>query len=143
MIRQLPYTCRVCGTKRVAEYDDQCPGVHIARWLGLIVCDRCHDYLVPRRRTEACISRLCLTLETVRMAGRQDSNAEAEIRRRFESLTRRYAKIVCDYYWLQPVWEQDWVEQLMEHPGKAGVIVAAYVDGIRRIAKQKQEKEAE
>lgn len=133
MIRQLPYSCRICATKRVAEYDDDCPIGNLDAWRKLLVCDRCHDYCIARIRIERSIAAACFMLVRAKINDKAEKMA-VDIKPLVERLTKKLATVCCDYYRLTNVWDPEFVDQLIARPEKVGVILGVYVNGLRRIA---------
>jgi hypothetical protein len=136
MFEKLPFVCPTCRTSHVAEYDPA--GVKdLGRWKPLLRCNRCADYLDAKNRLNCKLASLCRSLAVTREAhhGKLPTEIESEARLKLERLTGEFARLVCDHARLETLWDQDFVEQLLEHPGRCNAVVQAYLDGIRRLAK--------
>jgi hypothetical protein len=134
MIQKIPYTCRFCGAKHVAEYDDDCPGMQLESWMKLICCNRCADYNVGRRDITDGIAAACRLVQIGTFNGKRlAQEKEASVREALTKLTKRYATLICDSLRLTNVWDPDFVNQLFEHPDKWPTILRAYVTGLKSI----------
>jgi len=133
MLQPLPYHCRICHAPHVAYYDDECPGMRLEEWKKGLTCNSCHEYRAARICLEERIKHVCAWV--------QANKTEAAVnhcRLKLERLTVEYAELVCKRARLERVWEQDFVEQLLEHPDQPGAVLGAYRDGLRRLKAQAQ-----
>ena len=127
-----PYACRICRTEHVAQADDCCPSEWITGLATILVCDRCCDYRVGRRKYGEMIARAC---GEIRAAALTPKGVPAEMRQSMEALlrnlTQSYARIVCRYHGLGDMWDEDFVNQLIDYPDRAWTILRAYEDQVR------------
>ena len=132
MIQKVPYTCRFCGAKHVAEYDDTCPGIQVENWMKLICCNRCADFRIVRGIIMDGIAGACRLVQIGTFNGKKlPPDKEGAVRVKLEMLTKRFATLMCGSLGLANVWDSDFVNQLMEHPDKWPVVLRAYANGLR------------
>lgn len=134
MIKKIPYTCRFCGANHLAEYDDECPGIQLEKWMAVICCNKCAEFREEKRTVMDGIAASCRAIQvgTFR-GGRLKPEEESKVRAALERLTKRYADMMCDWFGLVRVWDKDFVEQLMEKPDKWGSILKLYNSGLRSL----------
>jgi hypothetical protein len=139
MIQKIPYTCRYCGAKRIAEYDDDCPGMHLEKWLKLICCNRCADYNVDRREITDGIAASCRQIQIGTFNGKKLApEKEAFVRETLTKLTKRYTTLLCDSLGLTNVWDSDFVNQLFDHPDKWPKILRLYMEELEALKRRIQ-----
>jgi len=132
MIQKVPYTCRFCGVKHVAEYDDACPGIQVEKWMKLICCNKCADFRIERRDIMEGIAGACRLVQIGTSNGKSlPLDKEARVRETLTKLTKRFATLMCDHLHLTNVWDSDFVNQLMDHPDKWPSVLRAYANGLR------------
>jgi len=138
MIQKIPYTCRFCGVSHIAEYDDECPGLHVEKWMKIICCNKCADFKTERKELTDGIAAACRVIQIHNYKGSGlPPNVESELRLKLEKLTKRYASIMCEHLHLTNVWDADFVQQFMDKPDKWGVILKFYVLGLRSLVSEK------
>jgi len=137
MIQKVPYTCRFCGAQRMASYDDDCPGIQLEKWMKVICCNKCADFRVQRGNLTDGIASACRVIQVETFNGATlPLEKETRIRLKLVKLTKRYATLMCDHLHLTNVWNPDFVDQLMEHPDKWGLILKTYVGGLSGLRPQ-------
>ena len=137
VFKDMPYTCRFCGSARVAQYDDGCPTLNLDKWKQLVACDRCCAYHIERRRLAHRIGLVCSTIEIAKGGRKFNGQLESDTREKLQWITKDIAKLVCDYHNLQTVWEPDFIQQLVDRPDMCDAIIKSYyrgVEGLRRAA---------
>lgn len=130
------YKCKFCGREGIAVADDEGASMFVLeKWTPALCCDRCADFMVTKRNQQAKIERACVFLGQSRQTldGSKLREIEAAVREKLVEMTKRFSAIVCDHYRKTNVWENDFVEMLMDHPDKLYQICAQYVRGIRTI----------
>lgn len=120
MIRELPYSCKMCGTNRVAEYDDDCAITRLDSFKAMLTCPRCYEYFDSMRRANDIVRRLCLNLYGLRN-GEQDGSdrlnkVTRQTRLKLTAVTKRLVTIVNAYYGQQNQWEETIVDTLIDCP---------------------------
>lgn len=129
-----PYKCHHCGREGIAKASDDGDREWNATLAKLLVCDWCADYLHGKRGYGCAIANVCAQVRG-RQLTKPDQEVEEEARIKLRKLTWEYAQIICRYRRVENVWEQDFVEQLVERPDMCWVILRAYEDGLRQTAK--------
>ena len=123
----IEFICKFCKHHGVAQYDERCPALNLEAWAKSLCCNRCGDYHARRLVLEAAIKkaveRLVVTRQTC--SDRKGEIIQA-IRQVFTELTKSYARLVCEFSCLQFVWEQEFVDLLMEKPDRWYFIIANY-----------------
>ena len=137
------YTCKICGTNRVAYYDESCPINQIEAWKSALTCDRCYAFRDSYIRSKNAIIGVCYLLNNFRESARYSEekkkalrDAEIKIRERITTHTRRVASLLSDYYRIENTWDIDFVFQIMEKPMHSLKTIDAYHAGVKRLAKQ-------
>jgi len=129
---KIEYTCKFCRVQRWVELDNDSDIFAIERWKPMLCCDRCADFMQEKRKLTDRINRVADALELIRQGfGKQAS--ESAIRSKFEFYTKKFAALVCDYFRKTTVWDEEFVNMLMEKPEESHKICAHYVRGIRMV----------
>lgn len=132
----IEYNCKFCRLKSAVEIDDTDHIMfQVDKWKPLLCCNRCADYMVAKRTLIDKVASASVLLSRSRLSetGATLLKVEAAIRERFTVLTKLFATLVCDYYRKQNVWEEAFVDMLMDCPDKFWQIVQQYAKGIRTI----------
>lgn len=126
----IAYTCKICKRPGIAKFDDDAPQSWLGRLQPLLSCDPCYDLRTEFWEATNAILHHCQMLARMAMVRMKPSEQEAtrsRIRPELELLTRKYARVMAKYRNLAgPVWEEDFVDQLVENPGSCGLILRAY-----------------
>lgn len=128
-------TCKVCKCPVTLVTDSECPELHIEVWKTMVCCNRCHAYAMRLCRLKRYIVSAAMKVHTVReiFEFKPDSKDEVGVisraaREKLVELTKAVAKAICQRWNQVMVWEPDFVEQIMEKPNQAGLIVNFYED---------------
>lgn len=135
-MRIIPSKCKVCHVDLRLEIDDECPDSWLKKLLPLAVCDRCGDFMRSRNRLTDMVDHACGDLIQAKMNPKTKPERIEEIRKNLNSLTHRYADLVCRYYRTPIYWEPEFVEQLMEQPSKHELILRTYRGLVHKTVKQ-------
>lgn len=135
------YNCQFCRRPGIATADEE--GLKIIKpevWVPRLCCDRCGDYKVKRRGLEAALFKVARIVETCRinLDGEKRRGIETKARENLVALTKKFCGVVCDYYRLTNVWEQDMADMIFEKPRKLSIVLSTYVVGISKEAKRPQ-----
>jgi hypothetical protein len=120
------HSCRICKVPIELQQDDDCPAFQADVLRKMVVCNRCGDFRKVWWRIEDAIKGVCMQVWTEQSRAKPDSDTLALCRRRLLDLTRKLCARTCDHYRVQFFWQEDFVEQLMEKPEKAGMILGIY-----------------
>lgn len=119
---KVEYRCKFCHRPGVVEIPEEDTKItdemfRMERWIPLLTCNRCADYLVAKRQTIDAILYACRELEVAPESKRE--KALAKSRNSLTSLTKRFYFIVCNYYRKPNQWNAELLELLIEHPRRA------------------------
>lgn len=149
----IDYKCKFCGCPGVAQTEDPLkpndPGTaemfRFERWVEMLCCNRCADYMESKRVARDIVKRLAYKLVAARLnhpltEDKNKSEALQEIEARvFEGLikvTKHIATIVCGHYRVTNVWEEEFPKLIMDHPDECDNIVNRYVRDVGRIKRE-------
>lgn len=135
--------CRICGRELVLKADPFCPEEWVKALSSVpMCCQPCGDYGWRRLRLREAMQRTCIQV----MAQRQPPTDKQ--RTGIMGYTRRYARLVCDFYHVRMQWEEQFPDMILVSPqgclrvleefergvaSQAGVPVAK-AEPIRRVA---------
>lgn len=127
------YTCKACKKPGAVVVNDGIEMFTIQKWLPLLCCNRCADYLESRRKLRESIMRASVTLSRARIVatGQDLLNIEAKIRESLVGHTKRLTTVVADYCHKVNAWEVEVVNMLMDKPGEAFAICRQYANLIK------------
>ena len=129
---KLDYQCKLCGHKSTVEVDDDLELFTIAQWKTILCCNRCADFLGEKRAVVEKINRVAGLLELKRK-GFAAKVAESAIREKFDFHARKFAALVCHHFHKSMVWDEEFVNLLMEKPENSHRICAHYLRGVRAL----------
>jgi len=137
----LHYTCKFCRKPGFAHADES--GLTLItqlKWLANICCDRCGRYMVQKRKVLDALAKCCRILEVCRMS-RNDKRGEAEAAalQNLMFLTKKLSEIVCSYYRVTNIWEEDFAQMIFDKPTKLSAIVSAYIRGVAHESRKAHE----
>lgn len=146
MIETVEYRCKFCNTNRAFEYDK--PEVVEARFnvdkmRPLLACNTCADHDTERRRHERAIleaanwllkwrgeinGKLDRSYTHDRTSELNDHIRTIEVRAAeiLTVLTKRFAATVCKFKRVAVIWEQEFVDLIVESPHNAGKHLCYY-----------------
>ena len=132
---KLDYKCKFCQKPGSVNCGDD-PVEHEAaqRWYPMLCCDRCGKFRVSMRKERDAVRHLAVNLSACPKAKLKE--VEADCRPKLELILKRVTTLVGDYYRVQNIWDKDFVEQIIEKPESAGIIIALYVQGVSQYAKK-------
>lgn len=125
MSHRIQYHCKICGRPGVAEADESCPPDQIDVFAKCLCCTICYDGREKRQRAEKAIFRSCHFLihaDELKNPDRIRQRAREII---FET-SRRYAEAVCATARVALVFSDEFPEQLIRTPEKAGAALSFY-----------------
>lgn len=126
------YKCKICGAEHVAmASDDGDPAWNITL-AKLLVCDRCADYRQGRRKYGEAIATVCAQIRGALLSSKGLSQSvEDEARKQLRNLTQSYARVACRHRGMADVWDEEWVNMLVEKPDKVWIILREYEAGLQ------------
>jgi hypothetical protein len=125
-LTRILHSCRICQLPIELQQDDDCPAFNAAVLKKLVVCNRCGEFRKAWWRIEDAIKMVCMQLWSERTRRAPDSDIIATSRRNLMELTHKLCARTCEHYRVRFFWQEDFVEQLMELPEKAGIILKVY-----------------
>lgn len=125
--------CKVCGKTLVLTIDDDYAAMGDPQKLsGLATCNPCYDNLSTRSNCERQVFRACRTLA---MQPRLSSEIRTRIRDVLVKTTKSYALAVAEFFHAKEyMWDEEFVNMLMDMPEKAGVILTKYKQDVHKNA---------
>ncbi len=133
----IDYTCKFCRRTGIAQLADDLPAdwIQLDKWKAMLCCNRCADYMEAKRKCLWAIRKAAILLAQMRVTatGQELLKIEAAVRERLVGLTKRFAAVVCDYLLVETVWEEEFVNMLMDKPDRCEDIASHYVRGIRAL----------
>jgi len=90
-------------------------------WLRNLCCNRCSEFYREKQSLVESIGRACELIQLDR-----ENKARTKLRQKLVDLTQRLSKLVCDFKFLETVWDDEFVCQLMEKPAQSYRIVNFY-----------------
>ena len=118
-------TCKFCRCQVAFEIEPEGEEFYRAKLLGSAACNRCADFEEDIRPPTSAIRSLAFALECQSNQRPNEEHVDA-IRNRLTVQTKIFAKRVCDFHRKVFTWEPDFVNQIMEQPGKVSLILRWY-----------------
>ena len=134
------YNCKICGKQGTSSYDPKCPIKDLKAWVSMLTCNPCHDFRSEFRRVGNLIANASYKLMQSRTTLQNDG--EAKIRPVIDQLTKKVCSVVCNHYRVTNVWDQSFVDQIMEKPDRAWAFIHFYRKGVEQLAKQARTNES-
>lgn len=138
----VPYTCKFCGINGTTAASKQCIEAWFNALYPLLACNRCADYRAALTRLRDAIERNAVDVLRGRQYAQASQKAKTDLpalesacRDIFTTLTRKLAKLHCDFRNLVLVWEPDFTDQLMRKPHRHQEAINFYLRGIDAIRK--------
>lgn len=117
----IAYECKFCNRPGIVIMEES-PGIQfqIEKWKPILCCNRCGDFMVAKRKITDLIQRnaACLNVCRITLQGEKLLKAESMCREAFTKLTKQFATVVCDYFRKTNVWDQEFVNMLMDKPDR-------------------------
>ncbi len=107
--------CTRCKKPLVLQQDPECPELVIKKWLPLIVCQRCGEYLEAYRRIDDATAYVCSQWVLVMNNGNAGEVASA-LRDKLIKLTQNAERLFNRRWNTLGTWCMDWVDLLMAKP---------------------------
>ena len=136
---KLASECKACGKHVVLECDDQCPKLNLEKWLPIIVCNRCGDYMERRRLITERIQTACNQV-IITATLKNKSEPMAKLRENLIQLTQSFCQLLCRRWQTTNDWSDEMVDIIMESPDKASLALRAH-EGLHRRAREKADSE--
>lgn len=122
----IKYTCKFCGTPGKIDCDVPVE-FNISKWIPILACNRCADFMVKKRSYIDPIRKAGFRLNSARIGkSKKLTEIEKEIEESFTNLTKPFCACVNKHYGLSNVWDTDLVAILMERPEHAAVSCEDY-----------------
>ena len=141
------YTCKLCRRTGVASYDETAPISDLSKWLPLLHCNHCSDWLEAKNRLTAKIAQLC---RIIQVGQAWHPTKPEQVRERtakltsaangLEVITKAMAGAACNYFHLTNVWEQDFADLLAENPAQHPRIITDYLRRLSKMVKPRQDQ---
>ncbi len=126
---RIEYTCKFCRAPGWVDCDIA-PEITIQTdvWRAMLCCNRCGDFMVERRKLTESISKVCRIIGVVRSTMRETIIRDTETKafEKLEFLTKRFSRLVCDYYKKTAVWEPEFPRMILEHPEQVNKVLNDY-----------------
>ena len=126
----VPYKCRVCGCDGIAYSSEDGESEFTSIFSRWLTCNRCADYRQGKRKWGEAIASVCVRLRICQLAGTMDQDIEDSARKRLHDLTQSYSHIVCTYHHCEDIWEEEFVNLLIEKPHLIWVTLREYERGV-------------
>lgn len=132
--------CKFCGLPVTVQSDPDCPQEWAESLLKMLSCNRCADYRSAMGQIGAEIRKVCLGMIQMINGKVSTPDREAGIRKILERLTWKVAEATCRFYRIKTIYDQDFVDQIMEHPDKSSAILRTYAGLVRQEARQQRQQ---
>ena len=134
-MNMIAYKCPLCGKDGRAEYDPE--GVNqLEHWKKLLHCNRCADFMVELRSLRERARQISMAHMTLQKTGKLTEERRSELRSKLSEATKAIAGLVGHQWSIVPVWEPEFIDQLLEFPDKSEFIVNQYARMIKDAAAQ-------
>lgn len=128
-MKNVGYTCKLCGKPGLAEYSDDTPTICVSRLERMLVCQPCADRRTKFHEAQDQIFASCDKL----MRAKQRDLEEAQInvvrnsmRKVIEGACVRYQEVMAEYRNIDFVLESSLASSIIAEPGKAQQILRDY-----------------
>lgn len=130
---KIDYKCKYCGRPGQAESDDDDSTMfQVEKWKPILACNRCADFMDQKGRLFDKIKTVCIFLiQSEKLTGDKASKIESIAREKLTTLTKSLATLACGHYRLQNVWDNEFVNMLIDQPRRWGHIAYHYVKSIK------------
>lgn len=131
---KVDYKCKFCGVSGSVEVDDLDTSLfQVEKWKPVLVCNRCADYYEAKRGLMDRVRACCITVIQTRQQKNKDEifKVEGAARSKLESLTKKLATLVCDYYRKPNFWHNEFVVLLMDMPEKYWAACSEYIRSVK------------
>lgn len=130
--------CKFCGVMLTVESDPDCPQEWAESLLKLLACNRCADYRAKMTKIGVEIRRVCTNYIQLVNSKKGDEETKSKTRKLLEGMTWKVAEATCKFYGTPFIYDQEFVDQIMEHPDKSTIILKAYAKTIREEARRQK-----
>lgn len=128
--------CKVCDKPFTAMIDPDCEDHWKRVFLSCSTCNRCFDAREKSNRLQYATEKIAARLNAARVAFNTGSRSgpETETWRKeseeaskdLQAVTKKYTRVLAEFYMTTPTWSMEMVDILMETPWKADKIMRAY-----------------
>lgn len=133
--------CKFCGIPVTVQSGPDCPPKWAESLLNMLSCNRCADYRAAMGRIGAEIRKVCLSMIQMINGKVSTPEKEAGFRKMLEKMTWKVAEATCKFYRTKLViYNQDFVDQIMEHPDRSSLILKTYAGMVRNEARQQRQQ---
>lgn len=132
MIR-IVYNCKICDRVGTAYADQSCPPDHIDILAKCLCCDYCFQARIKREKAEKAIFRACHFLIHADSMKNPDKIRE-KAHQVIGEATRMFAEAVCAAKRITVVYSEEFADQLIRTPDKAGAALAFYKRTVESVA---------
>lgn len=129
------YNCKFCRAEGVVQFDRPAESViDVDMWLKNIACNPCAKYHSQRRQIEDLLTERATHYYRLQIGNLEiKSQAMQQIRVVMEKLVAKYADLVCSHFGKQTVMDDDFLQQIIDHPMKVHVILGTYRNFVSRL----------
>lgn len=121
--------CRICGKELILKPDPDCPEAWVKTLSNVpMCCTLCGEYGWRRLRLREDMQRMC-----IHIIGQQKPPSDKQILA-MHGFTRRYSKLVCDFYRVQVTWEKEFPEMILTSPQSCLLALDEFEKGVASIA---------
>ena len=116
--------CKACKRELVVSSDDECPVEWVAKILPMACCNRCYDLKTEKDKAVSIIAGACVTLF---QASKKSDELMTRTRDTLTIGTKLYSRFLAQLYNSKvQVWDVEFVNILIEQPGRWQKIVSDY-----------------
>lgn len=133
--------CKFCGVPVTVESHADCPSEWVESLLKMLSCNRCADYRAKMSAIGSAIRKVCLNFVQLANSKTDDAEKTGKVRKSLEALTWKVAEATCKFYRTRAViYNQDFVDQIMENPDRSSLILKTYAAMVRQEARQQRQQ---
>lgn len=130
----IEYVCKFCGRPGVACLPDDIDSsslegesfFSVGFWKRILCCNRCADYMESKRALTTRIIKVAM-LYYANKRNTSTPEKETKVRESLTFLTKQFASLVSKHFDKLNVWDNEFVNMLMDRPEKAASICASYI----------------
>ena len=137
MTHTIHFNCKLCGKPGTTAASADCPPEQIDIFAKCICCHPCFTSREKFRKAESSIFSACHFMDNIDQFKNPDK-IRSRAREVLTVSTRTYAEVVCSRNGLQTVWENSFVDMLLDRPDKVWTILKGYRDRVEDLAKPAQ-----
>lgn len=127
---QLLTKCKACKRDVVASADSACPEAWVKQLLPMVTCNYCFDLKLQKDKAVALIQAGCVQLF---QASSRTTELVTKVRETLTAGTKLYGRFLAEFYKAKTsVWSVEFVDMLIENPGRWQLILSHYRTNFRK-----------